>query len=313
MTAPLLEVEDLVKDFPGKGRREVVRAVDHVSFSVAKGEVLGLVGESGSGKSTTARCIMRLIEPTSGRIVFDGNDLMRASRSRLKSLRRGMQMVFQDPYSSLDPRMRIEDVIAEGMIIHGTVRGAESRRARVAELLELVGLRQDHLRRRPSDFSGGERQRIGIARALAVDPQLLVCDEPVASLDVSIQAQILNLFKRLQRELGLTIIYIAHDLATVRHLCDRVAVMSDGAIQELGPREQIYGAPRSEYTRSLLEAMPVPDPEIERRKAAQRRARQRTVEPDADGSEGGPDADEGRLLAANPPPVEPVPTRGGVS
>jgi ABC-type oligopeptide transport system ATPase subunit len=315
VTTPLLEVENLVKEFPGKRRGEAVRAVDDVSFAVAKGEVLGLVGESGSGKSTTARCIMRLIEPTGGRITFDGSDLMGASRSRLKSLRRGMQMVFQDPYSSLDPRMRIEDVIAEGMIVHGTVRGAAARRARVAELLELVGLRQDHLRRRPSDFSGGERQRIGIARALAVDPQLLVCDEPVASLDVSIQAQILNLFKRLQRELGLTMVYIAHDLATVRHLCDRVAVMSNGTIQEIGARAQIYGAPRSDYTRSLLEAMPVPDPEIERRKAAARRMRQRPGEPAGTSGEGVRHADEGRLFAASPAPdnpAEPVPMpRGG--
>jgi ABC-type oligopeptide transport system ATPase subunit len=273
VTAPLLEVQDLVKDFHGRRRGEVLRAVDHVSFAVAKGEVLGIVGESGSGKSTTARCVTRLIEPTSGHVAFDGNDLTGASRSRLKSLRRGMQMVFQDPYSSLDPRMRIADVIAEGMVIHRTVRGAQARRARVTELLQLVGLREDHLDRRPSDFSGGERQRIGIARALAVGPKLLVCDEPVASLDVSIQAQILNLFKRLQRELDLTIVYIAHDLATVRHLCDRVAVMSNGVIQEIGPREQIYGAPRSPYTRSLLEAMPVPEPEIERRKHAERRSR----------------------------------------
>jgi ABC-type oligopeptide transport system ATPase subunit len=310
VTAPLLEVENLVKEFPGKHRAETIRAVDDVSFSVAKGEVLGLVGESGSGKSTTARCIMRLIEPTSGRVTFDGNDLMSASRTRLKSLRRGMQMVFQDPYSSLDPRMRIEDVIAEGMIVHGNVRGAAARRQRVSELLELVGLRPDHLGRRPSDFSGGERQRIGIARALAVDPQLLVCDEPVASLDVSIQAQILNLFKRLQRELGLTMVYIAHDLATVRHLCDRVAVMSNGAIQELGTREQIYGAPQSDYTRSLLEAMPVPDPEIERRKAAARRAGHRPVGPDGEEADTG-DTGRGHLVAADPVPAEPMPTQRG--
>ncbi|MCV2489292.1 ATP-binding cassette domain-containing protein [Geodermatophilus sp. YIM 151500] len=311
MNGPILEVEHLVKEFPGGRRGEVVRAVDDVSFAVAEGEVLGLVGESGSGKSTTARCVMRLIEPTSGRITFEGNDLMDASRSRLKRLRRGMQMVFQDPYSSLDPRMRIEDVIAEGMVVHGTVRGAEARRARVAELLELVGLRQDHLRRRPSDFSGGERQRIGIARALAVDPRLLVCDEPVASLDVSIQAQILNLFKRLQRDLGLTIIFIAHDLATVRHLCDRVAVMSNGAIHEIGTREQIYSAPTSDYTRSLLAAMPVPDPEVERRKAAARRAR---LEPAGSAGEaGGGDAptDGGGPTAADPRPSLPVSASGG--
>ncbi|WP_377308281.1 ATP-binding cassette domain-containing protein [Phytohabitans flavus] len=194
----------------------------------------------------------------------------------MRRVRRGMQMVFQDPYSSLDPRMKVEDIIAEGMVIHHVRSGAAARRARVRELLELVGLRPDHLTRRPANFSGGERQRIGIARALALDPRLLICDEPVASLDVSIQAQILNLFKDLQQELGLSIVYIAHDLATVRHLCDRIAVMRDGRIQEIGDRDQIYGAPRSEYTKELIEAVPIPDPirqrEKQERGAALRRA-----------------------------------------
>lgn len=269
MTAPLLEVRELIKEFSARGegrRRTKLRAVDDVSFTVDKGEVLGLVGESGSGKSTTARCVMRIIDPTSGEIRFNGNDLL-ANRGRaLRRARRGMQMVFQDPYSALDPRMRVEDIIAEGMIIHGLQPGADKRRARVEQLLQMVGLRSDHLSRRPANFSGGERQRIGIARALAMDPQLLICDEPVASLDVSIQAQILNLFKDLQRELGLAIVYIAHDLATVRHLCDRVAVMQNGRIQEIGPRDQIYANPTSPYTRELIAAVPIPDPIHQREK-----------------------------------------------
>jgi len=259
----LLEVEHLVKEFNVRGeggRRTKFRAVDDVSFTVATGEALGLVGESGSGKSTTARCVMRILDPTSGSVRFDGHDLLKVSGRKLREARRGMQMVFQDPYSALDPRMRVGDIIAEGMIIHGLRTGPAERKARVEELLQLVGLRPDHMPRRPANFSGGERQRIGIARALAMDPKLLICDEPVASLDVSIQAQILNLFKDLQRELGLAIVYIAHDLATVRHLCDRVAVMQDGRIQEIGPRDQIYNHPTSAYTKELIAAVPIPDP-----------------------------------------------------
>jgi len=274
MSENLLEVKDLVKDYTvGRGRRkEVHRAVDHVSFDVAEGEVLGLVGESGSGKSTTARCLLRLIEPTSGEVRFAGTNVLMDGGHAAKELRSQMQMVFQDPYSSLDPRMRVEDIIAEGMIIHGTYKSKSQRRDRVVELLDLVGLRADQLRRRPVQFSGGERQRIGIARALALNPRFLVCDEPVASLDVSIQAQILNLFKKLQQELSLTILYIAHDLATVRFLCDRVAVMHNGVIQEIGELKQIYEAPESVYTRELLAAVPVPDPRVERLKYAERRA-----------------------------------------
>jgi oligopeptide transport system ATP-binding protein len=270
---PLLTVRDLTKDYVlGRGRKKSVqRAVDHVTFDIAPGEILGLVGESGSGKSTTARCILGLIEPTEGEVRFDGRDLRSARGDAARRLRSKVQMVFQDPYSSLDPRMRIEDIVAEGMAIHGTHRA--DRRERVAELLETVGLSQEHMRRRPAQFSGGQRQRIGIARALALDPELLVCDEPVASLDVSIQAQILNLFKRLQRELNLTILFIAHDLATVRFLCDRVAVMHNGAIQEIGGIEQIYDHPQSSYTRELLGAVPVPDPRVQRARTAARRAR----------------------------------------
>lgn len=280
MTAPLLEVTNLTKDFPlkrtGLGRRRVFRAVDNVSFTVAPGEVLGLVGESGSGKSTTARCVMRLIEPSSGSVRFAGEDLMALRGARLRKVRRGIQMVFQDPFSSLNPRMRVQDIIAEGMEIHGILPDPRARQARVAELLELVGLRPDHLTRRPASFSGGERQRIGIARALAVEPRLLICDEPVASLDVSIQAQILNLFKDLQRELGVAIIYIAHDLATVRHLCDRIAVMKEGRIVESGDRDQIYGSPQSEYTKELIAAVPVPDPVRQRQKQEQYAALRRS-------------------------------------
>jgi ABC-type oligopeptide transport system ATPase subunit len=274
VTEPLLEVRDLVKDYVvGRGRRkQVQRAVDHVSFDIAPGEILGLVGESGSGKSTTARCLLGLVEPTAGEVRFAGQDLLRAKGDSARRLRSKIQMVFQDPYSSLDPRMRIEDVVAEGMAIHGTHRN--DRRERVAQLLEMVGLSADDMRRRPGQFSGGQRQRIGIARALALDPELLVCDEPVASLDVSIQAQILNLFRRLQRELNLTVLFIAHDLATVRFLCDRVAVMDAGAIQEIGSIAEIYDSPTSAYTRELLAAVPVPDPGVQRaRNAARRKAR----------------------------------------
>ena len=273
MTGSLLEVRDLVKDYKvGRGRRqEVHRAVDHVSFDIAVGEVLGLVGESGSGKSTTARCLLRLVHPTRGSVLFDGTDVLAARGDEAKRLRAQMQMVFQDPYSSLNPRMRVEDIVAEGMVIHGTHRSRQERRDRVVELLEMVGLQATHLRRRPVQFSGGQRQRVGIARALALEPRLLVCDEPVSSLDVSIQAQILNLFKRLQKELSLTILYIAHDLATVRFLCDRVAVMSQGAIQEIGTLDKIYDRPQSAYTRELLSAVPVPDPQVQRSRDNHRR------------------------------------------
>jgi ABC-type oligopeptide transport system ATPase subunit len=268
VSTPLLEVKDLVKDFAvGRGRRKVAhRAIDHVSFDVVEGEVLGLVGESGSGKSTTARCILRLIEPTSGEVRFDGTDVLAANARAVKAMRRQMQMVFQDPYSSLNPRMTIEDIITEGMAIHGTHKSKAARRGRAEELMQLVGLSPGQLQRRPAQFSGGQRQRIGIARALALEPRLLICDEPVASLDVSIQAQILNLFKDLQQKFSLTIIYIAHDLATVRFLCDRIAVMRDGVVEEIGPQAQIYEHPHSDYTKELLDAVPVPDPEVERRR-----------------------------------------------
>ncbi|RDH75061.1 ABC transporter ATP-binding protein [Mycolicibacterium moriokaense] len=269
MTDTVIEVSNLVKEF-GSGRR-AARVLDEVGFSVQRGETVGLVGESGSGKSTTARCILRLIEPTSGSIRFEGDDVLAFRRRRLKEYRARAQMVFQDPYSSLDPRMCVEDIIAEGIRIHRPREKREAVRDQIVELLELVGLRPDHLARRPAAFSGGERQRIGIARALAVRPSLLICDEPVASLDVSIQAQILNLFVDLKSQLGLTMIYIAHDLATVRHLCDRIVVMRGGQIKEIGSRDEVYGAPRDPYTIALMRAVPEPDPVAARGRSEERR------------------------------------------
>lgn len=269
MSDNVIEVEGLVKDF-GSGRH-AARVLDDVGFTVERGETVGLVGESGSGKSTTARCILRLIEPTAGRITFEGDDVLALRRGALKGYRARAQMVFQDPYSSLDPRMCVEDIIAEGIRIHRPKEKRTAVRDEIVELLELVGLRPDHLPRRPAAFSGGERQRIGIARALAVRPSLLICDEPVASLDVSIQAQILNLFVDLKSRLGLTMIYIAHDLATVRHLCDRVVVMQGGRIKEIGSRDDVYTSPHDPYTIALMNAVPEPDPMVARERSRQRR------------------------------------------
>jgi ABC-type oligopeptide transport system ATPase subunit len=267
---PLLYVHDLVKEFPAR-IGPPLRAVDGVSFSVAPGEILGLVGESGSGKSTTARCILRLIEPMSGRVLLNGEDVLSASRSRLRELRRQMQIIFQDPHSSLSPRLTAEQIIGEGLVIHRLVKDSHGLRVRVVELLELVGLGARHLTSYPNQFSSGQAQRIGIARALSVKPQLLVCDEPVSALDASVRAQILNLFADLRDSLGVTILFIAHDLAAVRHLCDRVAVMHFGKIVEIGPRYQIYDAPQHEYTRELLLATPIANPEVERARRLRRR------------------------------------------
>jgi ABC-type oligopeptide transport system ATPase subunit len=256
----LLEAENLVKTYPGQHGR----AVDDVSFTVRRGEVLGLVGESGSGKSTTARCVAGLLAPDSGTVRLDGQHVTGASRTALRALRARMQMVFQDPYSSLNPRMTVEDLVGEGLLVHGLERGAAVRRVRVTELLELVGLSADHLSRHPRSFSGGQRQRIAIARALAVSPELLICDEPVSSLDVSMQAQVLNLFRDLREQLHLSMLFITHDLGVVRYLCDRVAVMEHGQIVEIGDQDQVYRAPAHNYTQALLGAVPRPDPRAER-------------------------------------------------
>jgi oligopeptide transport system ATP-binding protein len=266
---PLLEVRHLTKEFTRRkglfGKGTSVRAVDDVSFAIEKGETFGLVGESGSGKTTTGRCILRLIEPTSGEVVFDGRDVLGLSRADLRRARREMQIVFQDPYSSLNPRMRVADIVEEPLIIHRLGSKAE-RRARVKELFALVGLNPDHLERFPHEFSGGQRQRIGLARALALNPSLIVADEPVSALDVSVQAQVVNLLMELQQRLGLTYLFIAHDLRLVEHICTRTAVMYLGRIVEMGETSKLFGAPQHPYTRALLSAIPVPDPDAPRQR-----------------------------------------------
>lgn len=261
MSAPLLEVENLSKHYPSRARADkaatLLRAVDGVSFHLNAGETLALVGESGCGKSTTARLALRLIEPTTGHIRFEGQDITQAKGELLRRLRRRMQIVFQDPFSSLNPRMRVSQVLEEPLIIHGVGTRA-ARRARVEELMQLVGLSPHYARRYPHEFSGGQRQRIGIARALALEPTLVVCDEPVSALDVSIQAQIVNLMKDLQTRLSLSYLFIAHDLAVVKHVADRVAVMYLGQIVELAPKEVLFAQSRHPYTRGLMAAIPRP-------------------------------------------------------
>jgi ABC-type oligopeptide transport system ATPase subunit len=266
---PLLSVSSLVKDFVRGhgwfGRGDVVRAVDRASFSIAEGETFGLVGESGSGKTTTARCILRLIEPTSGSVHFKGEDVLGFSPARMRQARSEMQIVFQDPYSSLNPRMRVGAIVEEPLIIH-RMGDKAARRARVAELFSLVGLDPGQLGRYPHQFSGGQRQRIGVARALALNPSFIIADEAVSALDVSVQAQVVNLLMDLQERLKLTYLFIAHDLRLVRHICTRVAVMYLGRIVEIGETERLFAFPAHPYTRALLSAIPMPDPAAPRQR-----------------------------------------------
>ena len=268
MSEALLQVENLVKHFPVgggmfSGPTAVVRAVDDVSFSIRRGETVGLVGESGCGKTTTGRCILQLERPTRGQVMFEGRDLGALSETDLRPMRRRMQVIFQDPYASLNPRMTVGQILAEPLAVHGVVADRQARRDRVRDLLSRVGLLPQHADRYPHQLSGGQRQRVGIARALAVEPSLIVCDEPVSALDVSIQAQIINLLEDLQAEFGLTYLFIAHDLAVVRHISDRVAVMYLGKIVEIADRRELYDNPLHPYTKALLAAVPIPDPLLE--------------------------------------------------
>ena len=269
MSTPLVEVRGLTKHFTRGGglfqKGTVVKAVDGVSFSIDEGETFGLVGESGSGKSTTGRCMLRLVEPTAGEVRYAGEDVLAFSSSRMRAARRHMQMIFQDPYSSLNPRMKARDIVDEPLIIH-KLGSKHEREARVAELFRLVGLDPAHLDRYPHEFSGGQRQRIGLARALALEPKFIIADEPVSALDVSIQAQVINLLMDLQQRLQLTYLFIAHDLRLVRHICRRVAVMYLGRIVEMGDTESIFASPAHPYTRALLSAIPVTDPDAPRQR-----------------------------------------------
>lgn len=259
----LVNVRHLVKHFPVEGSDDVVRAVDDVSFEILRGETLGLVGESGCGKSTVGRCLLRLIEPTAGEIDFDGRNVRTLSRSDLRELRREMQIVFQDPYASLNPRMRVGDIVGEPLVIHN-IGTKNDRYERVGELLRRVGLDPDYRKRYPHEFSGGQRQRIGVARTLALNPKLIVADEPVSALDVSVQAQVVNLLQELQQEFGLTYLFISHGLAVVEHISTRVAVMYLGRIVEIAPAAELYVRPLHPYTQALLSAIPIPDPKRKR-------------------------------------------------
>lgn len=264
MAEKLLEIKNL-KQYFNQGKPNEVRAVDDISFDIYKGETLGLVGESGCGKSTTGRTIIRLYDATDGQVIYDGINVHdKKSKKDLKSFNRKMQMIFQDPYASLNPRMKVLDIIAEGLDIHGLVKNSKERKERVVELLETVGLNREHADRYAHEFSGGQRQRLGIARALAVNPEFIIADEPISALDVSIQAQVVNLLKELQEEKGLTYLFIAHDLSMVKYISDRIGVMYFGKLVELAPAEDLYNNPMHPYTQSLLSAIPLPDPDYER-------------------------------------------------
>ncbi|MDQ0192588.1 ABC transporter ATP-binding protein [Paenibacillus wynnii] len=261
----LIEVKGLRKYF-NVGNNKVLRAVDNLNFSIRPGETLGMVGESGCGKSTAGRTILRLYEPTAGSVLFNGTDINKLSAGKMKAMRRDMQMIFQDPYASLNPRFTVSDVIGEALDIHKLAGSRQERKKRIEDLLDMVGLNPDHATRYPHEFSGGQRQRIGIARALAVNPKFIVCDEPISALDVSIQAQVVNLLKELQGRLGLTYLFIAHDLSMVKHISDRVVVMYLGRMVEIAESEELYANPVHPYTQSLLSAIPIPDPDIEMNK-----------------------------------------------
>ncbi|MCT6840733.1 ABC transporter ATP-binding protein [Bombilactobacillus mellis] len=266
-TEKIVQVQHL-KQYFSPGKANEVKAVDDISFDIYKGETFGLVGESGSGKSTTGRSIIRLYNPTGGKIIFDGQDISQIKNhsSKMLEFRREVQMIFQDPYASLDPRMKVKDIIAEGLDVHHLVKNDTERNARVEELLQIVGLNPDHATRYPHEFSGGQRQRIGIARALAVDPKFIIADEPISALDVSIQAQVVNLMKDIQRKNNLTYLFIAHDLSMVKYISDRIAVMHQGRLMEMGTADEVYNHPLHPYTKSLLSAVPLPDPELERQR-----------------------------------------------
>lgn len=270
MSEPILKVKGLKVHFPVSGgflaKKQIVKAVDGVDFEISKGETFGLVGESGCGKSTTGRALVKIYEPTAGKVIFDGEDITKIRGTKLKEFRRDMQMIFQDPYASLNPRMTVGEIIREPMDIHGVFDTKEERENRVRELLEIVGLKPDHIRRYPHEFSGGQRQRIGIARTLALNPKFIVCDEPISALDVSIQAQVINLLEKIQKEMGIAYLFIAHDLSMVKHISDRIGVMYLGNIVEIGEADDVYHEPLHPYTQALLSSVPIPDPETARSK-----------------------------------------------